>query len=590
MALGKTSAFSKLEKKEEAPGTQSPYQGPGLGGDASRGGGLMRSLDEARGGIGQVEGVLNKGAKIMNQGGGFDTLGGGTGRSEDAYQSQRTSERNPTSLGSPTTGGFDSLWGSGQPLAPALPSFDLTAPDTTFSMPTGDQPISGAGLGGGLSSGDAGSFMGSAAGGVGAAGGLMSLAMDAKNGNWGNIAKDLIGLYGNASQLSNGTIPSISDLLGKGVDAVGSLFGGGAGGAAGAAGEIAGSGGAFAGELGGEIGGSLAGSAAAEGGALAAEGASTLASTTGSMLSSLIGDIAGPIAPVLPFIVNAITNTINGVDPWTGEPYRYAGFLNSMMKDQGFGMQNLGRAGQMFPYAQNQDELKYQIKTINDSLRNSQGTPVTGGGEWDLGYLPATGNRIHGKNIAGVDMGASAVKWNEVIQALKAGLPAGSGNPLTPQDDMRLAGQFLDRSSLAPKYSAGGWGGTYFPGVEGSTTEIPGFGTGFISPNNDQLAYAPSNTYSAYGDINYPYEDPGAQWAGANFPKPGEFFGSPSQAWQGLMKGQGFGSLGTNSNPGAPAGAGQVGGQKSNLQGTLGFAGLTGPLNEIRGGDNPNQV
>lgn len=93
------------------------------------------------------------------------------GTSEEAFLTQREGERGDFSsaLTQPATMDGEQLWGSGQPLAPSLPNVDLTAADTTFSMPASSG--AGAGIAPGASTGPSGAGAGGGmeVGGAGAA-------------------------------------------------------------------------------------------------------------------------------------------------------------------------------------------------------------------------------------------------------------------------------------------------------------------------------------------------------------------------------------------------------------------------------------
>ena len=270
----------------------------------------------------------------------------------------------------------------------------------------------------------------------------------------------------------------------------------------------------------------------------------------------------------------------------------------------------LGTCSSALPYVQSREELGQLVNAYNQYLATTQNAPVNilsgstqGHGApapfspYQVGFIPALTGTEHGSHGGTVDTGGMAQSLQRAVDAYRQRLPGAdlsTNVAMTPEQSMRLWTQFLDRANVLPSYSPKGWEGTSIETGAGEGTSqmsIPGFGPGLqynINPGTTG-AYAPSDTLIRYGEPGYDYALAGA-------PKPGEYFGSVNPIWSNLVgggagpQGQGFASLGTNSSPGAPAGAGQAGGQKSNLQGTLGFAGLTGPLNEIRGGDNPNQI
>lgn len=590
MALGKLSPFTKLldKRPDEIVGTPAPSGAPGLGGEPSSGGNILASIQRAsapgQGGSqgptpGQRAtqitealaklGVKNFGGKGVNalidyfRGGapqGMDILNSMAGAGELGLGAGSLDTTLPTLLPDTTLGNTPEFSGLLQDLQGSLVSPNLVDPTLNLGSEAGS-----------VASGAAGGIGGSGitTGGIGAGAGAVAA---------------ILGLI--AQQTGNKELAQAASALGA------------------------------------------AAGVGTTGASIAAAASPAVASALGMSAASAGLGAAGGVAAA-PFLIASIWHMIDpenspdimdmfGAGSDNPDPYyKFAKKLGQNESQQGRAFQMLQQA---LPYARSKEELGQLINTYNNYLATTQDAPVTmgpGGGTspgkgipfnyagmnpYEIGYIPGATGFEHGGGATGrtgpsADWGPISTTLQNLTNYLKTSLPGtelGMGyTGLTGEAATRLWNQFTDRTQTAPKYSPTGWAGTTVGGEsvgQGETPviNIPGFEKGVVSGvSPDTSYYAPPGSLLSYGE-------PGYDYAAAGLPEPGQYFGTQSDAFKALQAApqtpQGFATLGTNSSATAPAGPGQAGGQKSNLQGTLGFAGLTGPLNEIRGGDNPNQI
>jgi hypothetical protein len=238
---------------------------------------------------------------------------------------------------------------------------------------------------------------------------------------------------------------------------------------------------------------------------------------------------------------------------------------------------------QAIPYAQSKEELGQLMNMYRSYLGSTQDAPFTQAKDvYNLTTIPGTSGDEHGMKSTPIDWGPQTEGMQRLITAYQGRLPGTALSDMSqvPQgqyepgsDYMRLWAQFLNRPGTAPPYSPGIPG--YTLGADGgehsSPRDVPAVPEG---PN-----YAPNP--AGGGPAGIPYGEPGYNYQRTGWPEPGQYFGEVNPLYTLMMNPTGnpsaFNSM--NTNP-----------QGNSLQGSLGFAGLRGPANELDGADNPNRL
>lgn len=209
------------------------------------------------------------------------------------------------------------------------------------------------------------------------------------------------------------------------------------------------------------------------------------------------------------------------------------------------------------PYVQNKDELARLVTTGSNYVAQTTGLApeAKGAGPYALATIPGTTGTEHGVARPRVDWGPQTLQMQALIDALAPGLPGAEptgGVALeTPEQQMRLWTQFLDRERTFPEYNP-----------QRYTT--PDF---MLSTTGERMAVEPRVIPAGYvepgnvwGGGGIRYGQPGYQYgpvpagstylAGATVPEPGQFTGTISPAWLALLQGVLRGNLGPTNTPG----------------------------------------
>lgn len=650
MALGRLSPFKALEEdvvKEQEPIT--PSEGPTANprfGQRGKGGGAFSQLGttpEPEPGAGElalqgpVKAVGSSVAKGLGKMG-LDALFADNtfGRPEDAYQEQRAGERDLSAV--PVSQGQNpGLWGSGSPLAPELPNIDLTSPGTTFQtlgtppMPTGIDPAQAASIMGiedpeilktimdqisGVSNIEGLATTGTSAS-TGATSGLGELGSTIGSGisDFGSSIGSLASSLGaGAISAGVGALPSFLGKLAGMNDPYGQL-------GLQAAGMLGGpiAGGALAGSLG-------LGAGAGVGGGLAGAGAGAAAGMAGLAAAAPAGVIAIPTMVIMAMQMAADKKAMGQLKS------RMKGFgielPNQLQRVQDMGMLGAGIGPDTTP----EQAANYfqQLMDTSNNFRESGAENI----------LQSGFSRVSGESR---DFTAEFPQGPELYKQLSPYLNAIEGGKLRSLDVMGNANTPLPGSWMNGTTN---WDGSWNPTVNGAEDPMrfaynfatPEFMSALASPGvasrqesynageggmMERTVYDPFQSNAQF-DLKNPYASATAE--GQGLPgqyvnsglynqmmglKPGNLesgfnslfapYGGFNEAGRGIGLGQprtgvvapvsasapvGAAGNGMTGGAGAPGG----GGSPSNLLGSLGFAGLNGPVSELRGPEDPTRL
>lgn len=471
MALGRTSAFTKIAKTKEPP-TEAPSSTPTpVARSVGRGSGVAGDVGKGLGAARRIAPAVEKG---------FGALKSTTfPREEGGYQDYRTGERQPQDTGgvaaeAAVPGGIwaampsdiSTAW---QNYAPGvardnpLPEGANQANVNEEGLPIGDPtemgtPSSGiAPSGGGLGFGST----------LGGAQGLLNLIEGIRGSNPAQATTGALGAYSAASSIWPKTIPSISTGLG-----------------------------ALAGSPGLAAGLSTAGSAAS---ALALP---LLAITFGNLMGS----------------------KINLLDAFTGgKTSDYASFSDKLGENQQQQNTALKILSQAIPYAQSKEELGKLMNAYRAYASSTNSAPLNAPSDvYNLTTIPGTSGQEHGGSVPGVDWGGPTAALQGFINQYRGALPGTDlvdfATQPTGPDHMRLWQQFTDREQTAPMYQPEDRSGQVInPGSEFETQTAP-HAAGFYG----------ASEFPRFGDLGQiGYGQAGYDYAGSGYPEPGKFVGAP---------------------------------------------------------------
>lgn len=578
MALGKTSAFTKLDPQDPLNGPLSapPNRAPTEAGPKADAGQTAEKL----------VGYAKKAHSALTSGQ-SQTFNRGT--SESAYQQQRSGERETPASGTPSASVWDSM--PGDVLTKhmdAMPT-DMARSPYKFGadMPGGgfeDVPSMGGGgggapgLGGELNSGGGfGDLLGGAGVGdlLGGAGGLLSLINGARSGNPTGIAGGLSSLYGTASSVAPDTFPSItaglSELLGGGGGSTGATSAAVAAGMAPEEAAAIGTGlGSFGAGAGAEAGTAAAAGAGGAGflalGPLLMAGlASGLIDTGGDRRPSIIHEAQTSVKDA-PIVSQRLSNgaagfgNISGADA-TGLQNIIDASLDAQGSYTGFS-DDVIRGGTKSQGIQIPDFSSVRTQAERD-------LPLS-----DMAMLRAE-DKLYNQ---GGNIRSDAARTG----MLPEGTPSQVGQPFDfgAPSLKSMLGATQRYSGISKDIFGQGWGEENQIAHPAEATDTS-YQSAYNTP--DPLAY--SRVDSKYRDI-------------LDNPQPGQFerqlndlysMANPdlaNTAWGKLRAntwGMGAPSAGSNASTTAT-------GNTNNLMGTLGFAGLSGPSQELKDADNPTKL
>jgi hypothetical protein len=308
------------------------------------------------------------------------------------------------------------------------------------------------------------------------------------------------------------------------------------------------------------VAGTAAAAPAAFAGAEAAAGGAAVGSAAAGGASAIGGAAGLAFAPVAAaLLIDSIMQMAGSKDApdligsaMEGTQGNYPFFNKGLVANEGQQGQAFNTLAQALPYVQNKEELGQLLNTMKHYETSTTGAPLTGGqeGVYNLQTIPGTGPITHGQQTPAVDWGPQTAQFQSIIDQLMTTLP---GDPITAtygqpggalEGDaaMRLWTQFLPRGDVSPVYLPQAIPGSQMVigagGEGGGGMEIPlaGLPSGWHAPGDlHQLGVAePYGAVLRYGDPAYPYNT-ASPWG--TWPAPGQFFGSPSAAWQSLVGG-----------------------------------------------------